>query len=196
MTSQRVGGSPAGAGFPVLASQIITLANDDVVQCNVSVPLEAAEAFETFRHDIFCWWPHDFTLSGAVVENLFFEGRRGGMLWERGPEGFRVDWARVLRWLPPEKIILRWHLGPSLQPQPDITAASTVEIRFATEAGNRTRIELDHRDILRHGRGATEYRAFLASEGGWRYILDGFARYCAARVPQNENSGASASNAC
>jgi len=181
MIVQKAGGSRVGASFPMLASQIITLPVDDVVRCSISVPLSPSETFETFRHDFFRWWPHELTLSGQSIESLFFEGRRGGMLWERGPEGFRVDWARVLRWLPPQKMVLRWHIGPSHMPQPNIASASQVEIRFTPEDGARTRIDLEHSEISRHGRGAGEYRTLLASKNGWPYILDAFARHCETR---------------
>jgi hypothetical protein len=184
MLSQWVEGMEQG--FPMSASQIITLANDDVVHCNVSVPLGAPAAFEMFRHDIFRWWPRELTFSGEALEDLFLEGRRGGMLWERGPDGFRVDWARILRWLPPNKMVLRWHVGPNRQPQPNPAFASLVEIRFVPDARNTTRVELDHRDILRHGRGAAEYRAHITSDGGWPYILNAYARHCVAHSSANE----------
>jgi uncharacterized protein YndB with AHSA1/START domain len=162
-------------------SQIITLPVDGVVRCTVSVSCGAAETFETFRHDFFHWWPHDFTWSGELLQNLFFEGRKGGILWEQGPEGFRIDWARVLRWIPPEKIVLRWHIGPDGQPQPSIADASTVEIRFVEEAASRTRLELEHTGISRHGSGVRDDRAFMGSESVWPSALNRFAEYCAQR---------------
>jgi hypothetical protein len=176
-SSMKSATSRVGANFP-RASQIITLPVESAVRCTVSVPIAAAEAVETFRHDIFHWWPHEFTWSGKALQNLFFEGRKCGMLWEQGPDGFRLDWARVLRWLPPEKMVLRWHIGPNRQPQPNIADASMVEIRFVEEVAGSTRIELEHIGVSRHGKAFRDDRALAGPDSVWPYALKHFAEYC------------------
>jgi uncharacterized protein YndB with AHSA1/START domain len=153
-------------------------AADDAVCCKTVVPLSAAAAFEMFRHDITQWWPREFTWSGEALEALYFEGRRGGILWERGPEGFRIDIARVMRWVPPERIVLRWHVGPNKMPEPDPARAGEVEIRFVPEEPGRTRIELEHRSFSNHGAGAEGYRAQMGSTKGWPAILRAFSDRC------------------
>ncbi len=161
-----------------------TFVTEDVVRCSVYVPVDRATAFEKFRHDLFQWWPHDYTWSGDAVENLFFEGRKGGCLWERGPEGFRCDFARVLRWVPSDWMLLRWHIAPDRKPQPDPAKASEVEIRFVADDRGGTRIELEHRHIARHGRGWEAYCASMGAPDGWPHILACFAEHCAPAAPR------------
>ncbi len=160
------------------APAIITLDGNDAVHCDVVVPVSQSRAFEIFRHDIYRWWPRDMTWSGGTLENLFLEGRKGGMLWERGPEGLRLDWARVMRWLPPEKIVLRWHIGPGRVPQPELAKASEVEVHFAAEDEGHTRAGLEHRGFAGHGAGASEYHSLMCSPKGWPHVLRCFAEHC------------------
>jgi hypothetical protein len=160
------------------APESITFDADDAVHCEVVVPLARTRAFESFRHDIFAWWPRDMTWSGEALEHLFLEGRKGGMLWERGPDGLRLDCARVMRWLPPEKFMLRWHIGPGRVPQPDIARTSEVEIQFGAEDEGHTRVVVDHRGFANHGAGASEYHSLMGSAKGWSVILGCFAEHC------------------
>ena len=61
--------------------------------------------------------------------------------------------------------------------EPNPARASTVDVRFDAEGDRRTRVTLEHRDFDHHGDGVDDYRAALASEQGWPYIL---SRYAAA----------------
>lgn len=153
-------------------------ARDDVARAHIVVPLSPAVAFEKFRHDIARWWPREYTYSGESMEDLYMEGRKSGVLWERGPEGFRVDIGRVMRWMPPEKMILRWHISSSHRPEPNPERASEVEIRFLSDADNGTRIEVEHRDFAKHGPTGAEYASRMGSETGWPFILRRFAEHC------------------
>jgi uncharacterized protein YndB with AHSA1/START domain len=157
----------------------------DAVRARVFVAAPREAAFAAFRHDILRWWPRDETWSGEAIEDLFFEGRRGGMLWERGPGGFRMDMARVMRWVAPERIVLRWHIGPGQMPEPNPAKASEVEIQFHPDDDCGTRVELEHRLFSNHGAGAEGYRARMGSEKGWPRILKGFAEHCGPKASVN-----------
>ncbi len=154
----------------------------DAVRCRAFLILPREAVFAAFRHDILTWWPRDATWSGDTIEDLFFEGRKGGMLWERGPDGFRIDMARVLRWVQPERIVLRWHIGPGQMPEPDPAKASEVEVYFYSDDDGGTRIEIEHRGFSRHGAGAEGYRARMGSEKGWPRILKCFADHCGRKA--------------
>jgi hypothetical protein len=153
-------------------------ARDDVARSHLVIGLPPAVAFEKFRHDISRWWPREYTYSGEHVEDICLEGRKGGLLWERGPEGFRCDLARVLRWMPPDRMILRWHISPGHRPEPVPEHASEVEIRFLSDGGTGARIDVEHRAFSRHGSAGAEYCARMGSETGWPFILKGFAEHC------------------
>jgi uncharacterized protein YndB with AHSA1/START domain len=163
------------------ARAIENFAAADAVRCKTVVPLSKDAAFEKFRHDIAQWWPREYTWSGDALESLYFEGRKQGVLWERGPEGFRIDIARVMRWVPPERMVLRWHIGPNMMPEPNPARASEVEIRFVAEDETRTLVELEHRTFSNHGAGAEGYRAQMGGAKGWPMILKAFADHCAPK---------------
>ena len=158
-------------------TQAKTFIAEDAVRCSVHVPIAREEAFEAFRHDLFDWWPHEYTWSGDTIEALFFEGRRGGCVWERGPDGFRCDFARVLRWVPADWMLLRWHVAPDRKPQPDPAKASEIEIRFISDDRGGTRVELEHRHFARHGRGWEAHCAAMGAPDGWPHILACFAAH-------------------
>jgi hypothetical protein len=50
-----------------------------------------------------------------------------------------------------------------------------VEVEFTPDVAGGTRLVLEHAGFERHGAGAAEYRAALASSQGWPYILARFA---------------------
>ncbi|HXZ65988.1 MAG TPA: hypothetical protein VEH05_14700, partial [Streptosporangiaceae bacterium] len=51
---------------------------------------------------------------------------------------------------------------------------SEVEVRFIAQGPNTTRVELEHRNIDRHGQGWEQMRDAVSSEGGWPL---GFKRF-------------------
>jgi uncharacterized protein YndB with AHSA1/START domain len=151
------------------------------VRSAVDVPLPTQRAFSFFTEHFAMWWPREYTWGQDVLEDIGLEPRVGGLCYERGPHGFRCDWGRVLSWEPPHRIVLTWQIGPRREPEPNPAKASTLEVTFLPDTPARTRVVLEHRDLERHGSGAADYRAALASPRGWASIL---ARY-AALVPPN-----------
>ena len=147
------------------------------IRHEVSVARAPDAAFRSFAEHLDRWWPREYTWSGDVLQAIGIEPRPDGLCYERGPHGFRCDWGRVLVWEPPARLVFAWQIGPRREPVPDPLRASEVEVRFEHDGQGGTRVRLEHRGFDRHGTGADEYRAALASPRGWPYIL---ARYAAA----------------
>lgn len=151
--------------------------DNDVIRRTLTVAAPPEHAFSVFTDGLATWWPAEYTWSAGVLDTIGIEPREGGLCFEVGPYGFRVDWGRVLMWEPPKRLVFAWQISPRREPVPDPAKASEVEVRFEPEGPASTRVEFEHRDLARHGGESTDYLAALASPGGWPYILD---RYAAA----------------
>jgi uncharacterized protein YndB with AHSA1/START domain len=141
----------------------------------VSVPVPPERAFVAFVEELGAWWPREYTWSGDVLERIGMEPREGGLCTELGPHGFRCDWGRVLAYEPPHRLVFTWQIGPSREPVPDPARATEVEVRFGDG-----RVELEHRGFDRPGAGGEDYRAGLASDQGWPYMLGRYAAHLVA----------------
>jgi uncharacterized protein YndB with AHSA1/START domain len=86
----------------------------------------------------------------------------------------------VLAYDPPRRVLLSWNLQGDWTYDPDMAKASEVEIRFIAEGPSTTRVELEHRNIERHGDGAEGIHAAVDSEDGWPVQLRRFAELIAA----------------
>jgi uncharacterized protein YndB with AHSA1/START domain len=152
----------------------------DSIITHVSVDAAPEQAFETFTARLGSWWPPDYTWSREVLEDIGMEPGEGGFCYERGPDGFRCDWGRVLAWDPPRRVVFTWQITARREPEPNPARASEVTVRFADDGGGGTRVELEHRAFERHGEEAAEYAAALASPEGWPLLLE---RFAAAAAP-------------
>lgn len=140
----------------------------------VGAPLERAFAVFTERFGDFK--PKEHNLLGAPIVTTTFEPRVGGHIYDTAEDGTECRWARVLVYEPPTRVVFSWDIGPTWQIEADPANASEVEVRFAADGPERTRIELEHRHIDRHGPGWEGVRMGVDSDGGWPLYL---ARYAA-----------------
>lgn len=149
----------------------------------ITVAREPAAAFTLFCEELGHWWPREYTWGQDALEAIGIEPRVGGLCYERGPRGFRCDWGRVLAWEPPDRIEIAWQISPRREPVPDPARASTVTVRFEPAGAGQTRVTLEHGAFERHGAGAAEYRAALASAQGWPFIMGQYAAAVQRAVP-------------
>jgi hypothetical protein len=62
----------------------------------------------------------------------------------------------------------------------DPEKTSEVDVRFIAETPERTRVEVEHRSLDRHGDGWEQTGDAVDSEGGWPLYLQRFAARLAA----------------
>jgi len=147
----------------------------DAITTTVTVPTSPDRAFAVFFDRFADWWPSEFTWSQDVLETVALEPHEGGRAFERGPDGFHIDWGRMREVERPRRALFTWQISPRREPVPDPTRASEVEVRFEEVDGGTTRVELEHRGFSRHGEGADEYRQMMG-EQGWPYALERYAQ--------------------
>ncbi len=141
-------------------------------QIVVEVPLE--RAFRTFTEDFDQIKPREHNMLGVEIAETVFEPRVGGHIFDRGIDGSECRWARVLVYEPPNRIVFSWDISPRWQLETDGARTSEVEVRFMAETAQRTRVELEHRNLDHHGDGWAGVRDGIGGEGGWPLYLHRF----------------------
>ena len=152
-----------------------TQAQATSVQSEIVVEAPLERAFAVFTEDIGSWWPPENHILDAELAEMVFEPRVGGHVYDRGVDGSECRWARVLAYEPPNRVLISWDITPQWQLETDSSRASEIEVRFVPEAPERTRVELEHRNLERHGEGWEGLRDAVGSEGGWGSCLQSFA---------------------
>jgi len=145
----------------------------------VEAPIE--HAFEVFTDGIASWWPKDHHILQGELADMVFEPREGGYVYDRGTDGSECRWARVLAYEPPNRVLFSWDISLAWQIETDPAKTSEIEVRFIPETEGRTRVELEHRHLERHGEGWERMRDAVGSPGGWRRGLVAFAEQAAQR---------------
>lgn len=153
----------------------MTQAGSAVVRKQVVVDGPVELAFATFTQRLGDFKPPEHNLLGVPVAETVFEPRVGGHIYDRGVDGTECRWARVLAYDPPDRVVFSWDIGPQWQIEADPANASEVEVRFVAETAERTRVELEHRHIDRHGPGWQSVSDGVDSDQGWPLYLERYA---------------------
>src|SRR5581483_10797356 len=145
------------------------------VRHSVVVEAPVDKAFAVFTEQFGRFKPPEHNMLGVEIAETVFEPRVGGSLYDRGVDGSECRWARVLAYEPPHRVLLSWDLSPQWQPETDPDRASEWEVRVVAEAPDRTRVEIDHRHIERHGDGWEGVADCVAGDQGWPLYLRRYA---------------------
>jgi uncharacterized protein YndB with AHSA1/START domain len=138
----------------------------------VNAAVEVAFALFIGRFDAIK--PREHNLLSVPIAETIFEPYVGGRIYDVGADGSRCEWARVLVYEPPSRLVFSWDIGPTWQLESDLAKTSEVEVRFVAESADRTRVELEHRHLERHG---TDWRAVaegVDGDAGWPLYLRRF----------------------
>jgi uncharacterized protein YndB with AHSA1/START domain len=150
------------------------------VQAQIVVDAPIERAFTVFTEGIGSWFPREYNLLETEIAERVFEPRAGGQVYDRGTDGSECRWGRVLTYEPPNRVVISWDIDPHWQIETDPEKTSEVEVRFISEARDRTRVDLEHRHLDRHGEGWEQTRDAVGGEGGWPGCLDAYAARLAA----------------
>lgn len=154
----------------------MTEATIAAVKRGVTVDATPERAFELFTAGFSSWWPlESHHIGDQPAVEVVIEPHTGGRWFERDAEGAECVWGFVTLWEPPDRVVLAWHLTHEYVFDPDPTKASEVEVRF-TPQGAVTLVELEHRGFERRADGGAITRDKVSAEGGWRDLLDTYAK--------------------
>ena len=142
-------------------------------QIVVEAPIE--RAFTVFTERFGDFKPPEHNLLSVPIAETVFEPKIGGHIIDRGVDGSECRWARVLAYEPPDRVVFSWDISPQWRLETDPENTSEVEVRFVAETPQRTRVELEHRHLDRHGPGWEAVRDGVGHEEGWPLYLDRFA---------------------
>jgi uncharacterized protein YndB with AHSA1/START domain len=148
---------------------------DTTVRTSIVVDAPLERAFAVFTEQFDRIKPREHNLLAVDVAETVLECRVGGRIYDRGVDGSECAWARVLAYEPPDRLVFSWDIGPDWQLQADPDRTSEVEVRFVAENAERTRVELEHRHLDRHGSGWESERDGVAADQGWPLYLQRYA---------------------
>jgi uncharacterized protein YndB with AHSA1/START domain len=152
-----------------------TQAAETSVRASIVVEAPIERAFSVFTKDFGSFKPPEHNMLAVEIAETVFEPRVGGHLYDRGVDGSECRWARVLAYEPPNRVMLSWDISPQWQIETDLEKTSEVEVRFISETPERTRVDLEHRHLDRHGEGWEQERDGVAAPDGWPLYLQRFA---------------------
>ncbi len=146
----------------------------------VDAPIE--RAFKVFTEGFGSFKPREHNLLAVPIAETVFEPKVGGHIYDRGADGSECRWARVLVYEPPTRLLMSWDISPRWQLESDPNKTSEWEVRFIAETTNRTRVEIEHRKLDRHGEGWESERDGVAGDQGWPLYLRRYADLFAGRA--------------
>ena len=146
----------------------------------IVVEVAQEEAFRVFTERFGDFKPREHNIMRSPIETTVFEPHVGGHIYDRAEDGTECRWARVLAFDPPHRVVFSWDIGPTWQVEADLERTSEVEVRFVPQAPKLTRVELEHRDLDRHGPGWQSVADGVASDDGWLLYLARYAELFAS----------------
>jgi uncharacterized protein YndB with AHSA1/START domain len=157
-----------------------TQAADTTARASVMVEAPQERAFSVFTDGIDSWWPREHTIGEAELKEMVLEPKVGGRAYGVGVDGSESDWGRVLAFDRPNRIVVSWDITLQWKHELNIAKTSEFEVQFIPEGPDRTRVELEHRHLERHGEGWEAMRDAVGSPNGWQGGLELFAAAAAA----------------
>jgi uncharacterized protein YndB with AHSA1/START domain len=153
----------------------MTQAAAAVVRRQIVVNASIDRAFTVFTDRFGDFKPPEHNIMAVPIAQTVFEPKVGGHIYDRGTDGSECRWARILAYEPPTRVVFSWDIGPTWQVETDPENTSEVEVTFVAESPDRTRVELEHRHLDRHGLGWESVSDGVGHDQGWPLYLDRYA---------------------
>lgn len=142
-------------------------------QIEIDLPID--RAFATFHEQWDKIKPHEHNPHSSPIVESVFEPRVGGHLYDRFEDGTESRWSRVLEFEPPRRFVITWDISPQWQLETDPERCSEIEVTFTAVDDDHTRVDLEHRNLDRHGDGWEGVRSGVDAPDGWPLYLQRFA---------------------
>jgi uncharacterized protein YndB with AHSA1/START domain len=143
------------------------------IRREVTVGVPRARAFEIFTADMTSWWPPAHHIGSAPIAEIVVEPFVGGRWFTRHEDGTETSTGAVTAWQPPERVAVTWQIGADWRYHDDLV--TVVEVRFVELGPDRTRVELEHRDLDAFGEAAEAMYGTFDSDGAWTATLEAYA---------------------
>jgi uncharacterized protein YndB with AHSA1/START domain len=145
------------------------------VRKSVMVKATPEHAFEVFTARVDRWWPKAKGIGATPIRQSIIEPFVGGRWYTIFEDGREAVVGHVRVWQPGKQFVVSWEIDSKWKPDSRAAMASEVEVRFVADAGNSTRVELEHRNFERMGAAEGEVMR-TGVDGGWPAMLDLFAQ--------------------
>jgi uncharacterized protein YndB with AHSA1/START domain len=162
----------------------VTSSKLEPIRKSVVVNAGIERAFALFVDRFDAIKPREHNLLAVSIAETVFEPHVGGHIYDVGVDGSRCEWARVLVYEPPTRVVFSWDIGPTWQLESDPARSSEVEVRFLAESTERTRVELEHRHLERHGTGWQAVADGVNGDAGWPLYLHHYVELAMAEASQ------------
>ena len=146
--------------------------NPTAVSASIEVNAPVQRAFDVFTRDFGAFKPPEHNLLSVPIAETVVETEVGGHIIDRGTDGSECRWARILAYEPPTRVVFSWDISPRWSIETDPASTSEVEVRFVSHGERRTRLELEHRNLDRHGPGWESVADGVADDQGWPLYLE------------------------
>jgi uncharacterized protein YndB with AHSA1/START domain len=152
-----------------------TQAQDTSVRTQIVVDVPIERAFAVFTEQFDSIKPREHNMLAVEIAETVFEAREGGRIYDRGVDGSECQWARVLAYEPPDRIVFSWGSARSGRSNP--TSRRPARWRCASSPKPPTGRESSSSTATSTatGEGWEGEREAVGGEGGWPLYLQRFA---------------------
>jgi uncharacterized protein YndB with AHSA1/START domain len=153
-----------------------------VVRREIVVDASPEVAFDAFTRRFGDFKPKEHNMLASPIARTEFEPRVGGHIVDVADDGSECRWARILAYEPPSRVVFSWDISPQWSIETDLASTSEVEVRFVAQGAQQTRLELEHRNLDRHGPGWESLADGIANDQGWPLYLERYRDMVASAV--------------